>query len=191
MPYRGIALPATRYQVLQILIDQPVGADEAADLLLVPTVRYQFRGGGHIDTVHVGVTDRRCRGSKINLVRPCIARHFDNLPAGCAAYDRIIDQQHVLALELQTYGVEFLAHRLLALTLARHDESASYIAVFHQSLAELDIECMRDGLCRYAACIRYRDHHIDIVIRALRQDLVCEVRALPHAGLVNRYAIHQ
>jgi hypothetical protein len=47
------------------------------------------------------------------LFAPGLARHLHDLLRGRAAHDRVVDQQHVAALELDADRVELLAHDFL------------------------------------------------------------------------------
>jgi len=64
-----------------------------------------------------------------------VARHLDDLAAGGATHDGVVDEQHALAAEFLMYGVEFLAHGILAHRLPRHDEGAADVAVLHEAFA--------------------------------------------------------
>src|ERR1700754_2704821 len=77
--------------------------------------------------------------AKITLFAPA-ARHLHDFVRRGAAHDRIVDDQHVLALELDAHGVQLLAHRLLAHRLARHDEGAADVTVLEEAFAVLDAE---------------------------------------------------
>ena len=70
--------------------------------------------------------------------RPRFAGHLNNLAAGRAPHDGVVNEQDGFILKLQRHGVQLLSHRLFPLTLPRHDESAPDVAVFHEPFAELD-----------------------------------------------------
>src|SRR3990167_7692236 len=177
-------------QIRQILIDQPVGADQLADFLGGAAVRDQLMGAGHVDAVHVRITHRWCGRAEVHVLRPCFAGHLDNLLTGGAAHDGVIHQHHVLAAELQLDGVELLPYGFLAGCLARHDKGTTDITVLDEAFAELHAEMVGQFQCRGTAGIRNRDNHIDIVLRTLTEDLVSQLLAHAQPRLVHRYAIH-
>ena len=151
----------------------------------------KFGRGRHIDTVDIGVAHRRrCRREEY-LCGPGIPGHLDNLAAGGAADDGVIHQHHVLALELQRYRVEFLAHGLFALVLAGHDEGAADVAIFHQPLAKLDAQFVRHGLGGDTAGIGNRDDDVDVQIRSQPANLLAQGLALSHPCFVDGYFVHQ
>jgi hypothetical protein len=118
-----------------VLVDQRVGADELADLFDAAVVRDQLVLRRHVDAVDVGVAHGRRSRRHVDLARAGVARHLHDLLAGRAADDRIVDEQHVAALELDADRVELLAHRFLAHALPRHDEGASDVAVLDEAFA--------------------------------------------------------
>jgi hypothetical protein len=65
-----------------------------------------------------GRDERRARNGEVDAARARLARHAHDAPRGVAAHDRVVDEQHVLALELERDRVELAAHRGLARALA-------------------------------------------------------------------------
>src|SRR5690606_4105516 len=177
-------------QILQILIDQPVGADQLRHLIHGPVVCNQFVGRGHVDAVDVGVTYLwRCR-AKVDILRSGFTGHLNDLTAGGTADDGVIHKQHVLATELQLDGVELLAYGLLACRLAGHDEGTADIAVLDKPLTELDAQPVGQLHCGGTAGVRDRDDHVDAMVRPLAQNLFRQFLAHAQTGLVHQDAIN-
>src|SRR5690606_40357484 len=62
--------------------------------LVGAAMRNQFAASGHVDAIHIGIAHRWRGRSKKHLVGACRTRHFDDLAAGGAAYDGVVDDQH-------------------------------------------------------------------------------------------------
>src|SRR5690606_33579972 len=92
----GIQVAQGLFQIVQILVDQAVGADLACNLRLVTPGGDQFRLGRHVDAVDVRIADGRRRRCEEDLVGARRPRHVDDFTAGGAAHDGIIDQQDIL-----------------------------------------------------------------------------------------------
>src|SRR2546423_6154761 len=73
-------------QLVEILVDERVGADFARHLLLAAVRGDQLRARRHVDAVDVREAHRRRRGSEKHLARPGLARHLHDLAAGRAAH---------------------------------------------------------------------------------------------------------
>ena len=154
-------------------------------------MRDQLVGRGHINAIHIRVPNRWCRGRKINPVCTRISRHLNNLTAGRAAHYGVVNQKHRFILKLQRHGIEFLAHGLLPLALPWHDESATNITVLHEPFTELHAQLISERLAGDTTGVRYRDYHINIVIRSLLNNLSCQRSTLPHTRLIDRDTIHE
>jgi hypothetical protein len=176
-------------QRLDVLVDQAVGRDLAADFLDGAAVGDQLVAGRHVDAVHVRVQHRRRSRSEEHLAGAGFARHLHDLAAGGAAHDRVVDQQHVLVLEFGGDGVELLAHRLPAHALPRHDEGAADVAVLDEAFAVLDAQLQRQLDRGRARGIRNRHHDVDFFDRDLQADLVGQVFTHAQAGRVDRGAV--
>src|SRR5437899_2444950 len=172
-------------QVGEVLVHQPVRADEARHLLHRAAARDQLARRRHVDSVDVREAHGRGGGGEVHLLRAGFAGELDDLRRSRAADDRVVDQQHRLAAELEIDGVELAPHRLLALVLPRHDEGAADVAVLDEALAVLDGEALRELQRAGAAGVRDRDDHVDVVPGALAQDLVRQAIAHAHAGAVD------
>src|SRR6516164_4851413 len=189
---RGVELLDTRIlvlarsdQILEVLVDEPVGADDARHLLHRAPARHQLARRRHVDAVDVRKAHRRCRGGEIHLGSTGFAGELDDLRRGGATHDRVIDQQHPLATEFEVDGIQLAVHGLLALLLSGHDESAADVAVLDEALAVLDAEPLRELQRAGTAGIRNGNHHIDVVCRPLAQDLVRQAIAHAHARAVD------
>src|SRR5665213_2090804 len=62
-----IVVLAGGHEILQILVNQPVGADELPDFLDAAAGRHQFTGGRHVDAIDVGKTHRRSGGCEVDF----------------------------------------------------------------------------------------------------------------------------
>src|SRR5690606_24990826 len=147
----GVALTHGFFQILEILVDQPVRTDQLADFVGSAAVGDQLVGAGHVDTIDVRVANRRRSRAEIDVLGTGVAGHLDDLLAGGAADDGVVDQHHVLAAELQLDGVELLAHRLLAGGPAGHDQGPAAVAVLPETYAELHAQAVGQLQCRGAA----------------------------------------
>ena len=187
----AVAFAAGVDQVREVLVDEPVGADDFLDLLDAAAGGDELGGGGHVDAIDVGEADRRRRRGEVDLAGAGVPGHLDDLFRGGAAHNRIIDEQHVLAAKLEVNDIELLPHRFPALGLAGHDEGAADVAVLDEALAELDAKPVGELKRDRAARLGDRDDDVDVLGRAQALELVGEL--LPHAQprLVNRDAIHQ
>src|SRR5688572_4239607 len=174
------------YQVVEILIDEPVGADDVRHLLVAATGRDELRGGRHVDAVHVRITDRRRGRGEEHLARAGLACEIDDLRGGRAAHDRVVDQQYGLALELQADRVQLASHRARTQVVAGHDEGTPDVAVLDEALAVLRAKELRDLQRAGAAGVGYRDHDVDAVFRSHPPDLLGQQLAHPQARLVDR-----
>ena len=66
-------------QIFQVLVDQAIGADFPANLLFAPAIGNQFVSIRHVDAVDIRKTDRGSGGCKINLLRPRVPGHLNDL----------------------------------------------------------------------------------------------------------------
>ena len=187
----GITLPHGINQCIEVLVDQPVRTDIGIDFLDIALMRDQLAGHGHVYAIDIGITHRRCGRCQVNPFGARLARHLHDLARGGSAHDGVIHQQYRLVLEFEINDIELLAHAAPALFLPRHDESAPHIAVFDKSLAERHSELLRQRQCRRPARLRYRDHHIDIVVGPLLEDLLGQLFPHPQPGLVHGDAVHE
>src|SRR5262249_36112105 len=94
-------------QRLQAQVSEGIGTDE------LPNILHRFGRGdelplcGGVDTVVAGTDNRRRRNSHVNLLSPHGANNVDDLPAGSAAHNRIVDQNDALVSQDFSHRVEF------------------------------------------------------------------------------------
>src|SRR3954454_2391924 len=121
-------LSTTRFkQSVERQIDERVGFDKTANLIDVV-----FRGDKVLlaRRVHTVETRRRCRratDAQMHFLRTRRAHHADDLSAGGAADDGVIDKNDALAGEQIAYRVELQLHAKVAHALLRLNESAADI----------------------------------------------------------------
>ena len=72
----------------------------------------------------------------MHFLRAGVADHADNLAAGGAAHDRVIDQHDALALQQRADWIQLQLHAKVAHALAGFDEGSSDVVVADQSKAE-------------------------------------------------------
>ena len=180
-----IAFANRLLQIGQILEDQAIGTDLRADLADIPSIGDQLVAGRHVDAIDVRETNFRGSRREIDLGGPRLACHVDDLARGGATHDGVVNQQHLLALELGGDGVELAAHRFLALLLARHDEGPADIAVLHETLTVGFVQALGDLQGDIAGGFRDRNDHIDIQIRPLALDLLTQLLPHVHPGGVD------
>ncbi|MBG9885241.1 hypothetical protein ABE10_01295, partial [Bacillus toyonensis] len=145
---------------------------------------------GHVDPVDVRMTDGRCGRGEDHRGRARVAGHLDDLLAGRATDDRVVDEQDVLAPELGRHRVELLPHALLSHRLTGHDEGPADVAVLVEALAILDAELAGDLHRRRAGGVRDRHDDVDLVERDVLRDRVGQTLPHPQTGLVDRDAVH-
>ena len=172
-------------EIVQILIDQAVGADGFGHLLVGAAVRDQFLARRHVDAVDIGIADRGRRRGEIDLAGTGVPRHLDDLLRGGAAHDGVIDEQDVLAPKFQIDGVELLAHGLPALLLSRHDEGAPDVAVLDEALSVLEVEVHGQLERGRSRGVGNGNDHVDVVVRPDAADLLGQLLAHTQAGLVD------
>ena len=147
------------------MVNQRVAADHLANLFNRAVVCHQFVWRRHVNAVHIGKAHRRCCAGQVNFSGPRVAGHLHDLPAGGAAHDRVVDQQHIAAFELAGNHVEFLTHRFFAHALPRHDEGAAHIAVFDKAFAVRNTQQMRQLGGAGPTRFRNGDDHVDLIGR--------------------------
>ena len=172
------------------MVNQGVAADDGAHLLDAAVVGDQLGAGGHIDAVDIGIAHRRRGAGEVDLARAGVAGHLDNLLAGGAAHDGVVDQQHIAALELAGDGIELLAHRLFAHRLSGHDESAAHVAVFHKTFAVRQAQQLRQLCGARPAGLGNRNDHVNFAGRHGGDHTLGQGLAQIEPRLVHRNAIH-
>src|SRR5262245_35303417 len=91
-------------QVLERLVHDAVRSDLVRDLLGAAVLRDELVLRGHVDAVDARMAQRWRDGGEVDAARAGAARELHDLPRRVAAHDRVVHQQHVLALELELDG---------------------------------------------------------------------------------------
>ena len=190
---RGVEFPQPRVsalhridQTVERLVDEPVRADGPRDVLFAAIERDELARHRHVDTVDVLVPDRRRRGGEVHLAGSRVACLLNDLLRGGAANDRIVDQQHVLAFELEPDGVELASYRSHALGLPGHDERTLDVAILDEPLPVLHTEIVGERETRGSTGLRDGNHDVDVVVGPLADDLLRERLTHAQPRLVHR-----
>src|SRR5690554_4882646 len=160
-------------QVFQVLIDQPVCTDLLPNIFHRTVVGNQFAGRGHINPIHVGITNWRRGRGKIDVAGTGVPGHLNDFLTGGSSDNGIINQHDVLATEFQINRIELLANRLFTHFLAGHDEGTPDIAIFDETFPVFNAQLVSHLHGRGPAGVRNWDNHIDIVVGPLSQHFVC------------------
>src|ERR1700730_7129176 len=97
------------HEILEILIDQPVRANEMGDLIDAAMGSDELARRGHIDAVNIGKPDRRSGRREVNFLGAGLPCKVDDLRRSRAAHNGIVDEEYVLAAELQVDGIQLAA----------------------------------------------------------------------------------
>src|SRR5258708_20801002 len=117
-----------------------------------------------------------------------ITHHADDLSAGGAADDGIVDENHALALEQVPHRIEFQAHAEIAHALLRLDECASNVVIADQSKAKRDPALV--GIANGGGNARIRHGHDEISIyRSLARELAAQRFAAFLHGTAKDHAV--
>lgn len=120
--FNGILSRKTRIAELRVFVDSPLLAhgavkpvdrnigqrvrpDKIADLLDGHIMRQQLLGRRRVDPVKTAMACRRRGNPHMNLFRPRLADHLDDLARRRTPYDGIVDQNDNLALDIRLVGV--------------------------------------------------------------------------------------
>ncbi len=76
---------------------------------------------------------------------PAVAHHADNLAAGGAAHDGIVDQHNALAFQNVAHGIQLELHAEVAHALLRLDEGASDVVIADQAELQRDAALVREA----------------------------------------------
>ena len=105
-------------------------------------MRHELVSSRHVDTVNVLIAQGGSCAGHVHLARTCFPSQLDDLRNRRASHNGIVNQEHVLVFEFKINGVEFLAHRIPALFLSRHDKGPADVAVFDETFAILGPQLM-------------------------------------------------
>lgn len=135
-----VVIPDGLDEVLEVLVDDLVRTDLGSNLLVGAIVSDKLFPARHVDAVHIRVSDGRCARSKVHLLGACVAGHLDDFLGGRATHDRVVDEQDVLAVELEGHGIQLPPDILAARLLARHNEGAADVAVLVEAFTVQNLE---------------------------------------------------
>lgn len=137
--------------------------------------------------------DGRSAAGEDDFSRTSFPRHADNLPAGRAADDGVVNQTNHAALKLRVHGTQFPAHTLLASLLSRQNERPIHVSVLDKSVGKRLAKLLRDNRRGRVARLRDGNDHVDVVDAILSKrvlELLGQLDAHVLSALVDRDAIH-
>src|SRR5262249_30873025 len=105
-----LALTARFLQSFERKIGERVGSDVLADLFHALVGGDELVLRRRVHTVEAGRDGRWARDAHVHLFGPRVAHHADDLTAGGAAHDGVVDQHHALALEQRAHRVQLELH---------------------------------------------------------------------------------
>ena len=111
------------------------------------------------------------------------------MPAGVAAHDRVVEDDHTLAGELGADRIELGADRRLARFVVRHDERAADVAVLHEPLAARQSDLLGHRLPGGLRRLGHRNH--DVGLQPGRLEGAAEATAEFHARFVDGGAVEE
>ena len=160
-----------RADYLRYLIDRVVAGDQ-----VLPRV--------NVGAVIARVDEGRGRDTHMHLFRARLADQIHYMPAGRAADNRVVDENHALSLYRALDRVQLYAHLVLPLRLTGGNEGSAYVLVLDETDAVGDARRPRIAERRVETRIR----HADDDIRVDRM-LLCEELSRPEMRLLNRHAV--
>ena len=162
-------MQAGAHQVVEILVDQPVGADQLRDFLLGAAGGDQLGRRRHVDAIHVREAHRRRGGGEVHLLAPASRARSMICAEVVPRTMESSTSSTFLPRNSRSMAFSLRAHRFLALLLPRHDERAADVAVLDEAFAIFHAELLRDLQGARAAGVRNRDDDVDVVIRPMRR----------------------
>src|SRR5882762_5679693 len=148
-PPRGIADRSAQRRERNIA--QRIGAQELADFFGRVRGGDQFLARGRVHAVVARRNRRRATDAHVDFFCADLADHADDLAAGGATDDEIVDQNHALAFEQATNGIELELHAEITNSLRRLDEGAADVMIANQAHAEGNFRFKRVAdSCRHA-----------------------------------------
>src|SRR6185436_11660194 len=115
-----------------------VGADERADLLGAVRGGDELVPPGGVDAVVTGTDGGGRADAQVDLPRPGLADHGDDLARGGAADDGVVDDHHPAPHQHLAHRRQLQLHAEAADLLRGLDEGAADVVRAHQALAEGD-----------------------------------------------------
>src|SRR5918993_549864 len=147
------------------------GTDLGPDLLHRQVRAHELIRAIHVDAVVAGALDRGRRDPAVDLGRAGFEQQLDQLAAGVAAYDRVVHDDHPVALDHARQRVELEPDAELAHTVGRLNKGPSDVAVLYQAFRVRDAAPLRVADRRHHSRIGDGDNHVGLGRRLLRQDL--------------------
>src|SRR5690606_14969087 len=100
----GVEVADRLFEIFEALVDEAVGADFLGDLFGASAGGNKLGLAGHVYAIDVGEAHGGCGGGEVDLVGAGCAGHVDDLAAGGAAHDGVVDKQHVFTAKLHVDG---------------------------------------------------------------------------------------
>ena len=133
-----------------------------------------------VNTVIIGVGNRRRGYAEVYFAGAGIAHHLHDLARGRAADDGIVNEHDTLAADDGAIGRVLHAHALIANRLCRLNEGTADIVIADNAKFVRYAGLLREAYrCRYAG-VRHGDDHV-----SLGQCFTCQFRAHGFAHVVN------
>ncbi|MPL73101.1 hypothetical protein SDC9_18894 [bioreactor metagenome] len=141
---------------------QAVDADPVAHLVLGHLRGEQLVAVRRVDAIEARPGGRRRGDTEMHLGRAGIEDHLLDLARGGAAHDRVVDQDHPLALHQRLVHVQLQPHAHVADLLGRLDEGAAHVLVAGDAKGEGDARFLAEADRRGRARIRHRADEIGL-----------------------------
>src|SRR6266571_331882 len=154
---------------LERQIAERVGPDGPPDLIDRVRRGDQLRPARRVHAVVTGPDRGRAGDAHVHLARARRADHGDDLPAGGAAHDRVVDQRHAPARQESADRIELQLHAEVPDRLARLDEGPPDVVVAHQAELEGDARLLGETEPGVHARVRHRHDHVRLDRLLLRQ----------------------
>mmetsp|Transcript_10850 Transcript_10850/g.19107 ORF Transcript_10850/g.19107 Transcript_10850/m.19107 type:complete len:331 (+) Transcript_10850:286-1278(+) len=152
------------FQILLILVDNPFAPDLCSNFFFVATVSDEFLLRWEIDTIDVGVSNRRSRGAEVNILGTGVTGHLYNLSCSSTTDDRVVYKEYVSSFKLCPDGVELEANGLFALCLSGHDEGSSNVSVLHETFTERSVQAVCCLKCTRSRSIGHWDNNVNAMV---------------------------
>ncbi len=126
----------------------------------------QLRPLRRVHAVETGRDRRRTTDAHVHFARAGRANHLDDLPAGRAAHDRVVDEHDAASLQDALHRIQLHAHAEMADRLVRLDERPSDVVIADQAHLQRHARTASAYPMRRAHA-RVRNRHDDIGRRRL------------------------
>mmetsp|Transcript_26705 Transcript_26705/g.39547 ORF Transcript_26705/g.39547 Transcript_26705/m.39547 type:complete len:283 (-) Transcript_26705:751-1599(-) len=188
--FRNSAFSDSVFQIISILILNPVTTNMLCNFLLVSLKCNQLISGRDVNPINVGETNWWGCTCKVNLASSSITRHINNFTSSGSTYNRIIHQQNISSCKLTLDSVQLKANTLLSGFLPRHDKCSGNISVFDESLSKRSAEMVCSLQSTRPGGIRNRYDNINVVVRVLLHNLMSKLLSHDQTSLVYGNSIH-